>query len=72
MSAHAVSPVESITQALDRWRVGERAPTLSSELLDVLASVPDPRDRRGRRYRLAALLAIALLATAAGMRSNAG
>jgi predicted transposase YbfD/YdcC len=70
--AHAVSPVESITQALDRWRAGERAPTLSSELLDVLASVPDPRDRRGRRYRLAALLAIALLATAAGMRSYAG
>lgn len=72
MPAHAVSPVESIAQALDRWRAGERAPTLSSELLDVLASVPDPRDRRGRRYRLAALLAIALLATAAGMRSYAG
>jgi len=70
--AGSVSPVESITHALDRWRAGERAPTLSSELLDVLASVPDPRDRRGRRYRLAALLAIAILATAAGMRSYAG
>lgn len=72
MPAGSVSPVESITHALDRWRAGERAPTLSSELLDVLASVPDPRDRRGRRYRLAALLAIAILATAAGMRSYAG
>jgi hypothetical protein len=70
--AHAVSPVESVTEALNRWRAGQRAPTLSSELLDVLASVPDPRDPRGRRYRLAALLAIALLATAAGMRSYAG
>ncbi len=72
MPAHAVSPVESIAAALDRWRAGERAPTLSSELLDVLASVPDPRDPRGRRYRLAALLAVAILATAAGMRSYAG
>lgn len=45
---------------------------LRSEFLDVLASVPDPRHARGRRYPLAGLLAIAILAVAAGMRSYAG
>jgi predicted transposase YbfD/YdcC len=57
---------------LDRWRAGERVEVLGSEFLDVLASVPDPRDPRGRRYPLAGLLAIAILATAAGMRGYAG
>jgi len=57
---------------LDRWRAGERAQVLGGEFLDVLASVPDPRDRRGRRYPLAGLLAITILATAAGMRGYAG
>lgn len=58
--------------ALERWRAGEGAQLLRSDLLDVLASVPDPRDRRGRRYSLMALLAIAILAVAAGMRGYAG
>jgi predicted transposase YbfD/YdcC len=70
--AGSVSPVESITLALDRWRAGDGVEVLRSELLDVLASVPDPRDPRGRRYSLAGLLAIAILATAAGMRGYAG
>jgi predicted transposase YbfD/YdcC len=70
--AGSVSPVESITLALDRWRAGNGVEVLRSELLDVLASVPDPRDPRGRRYPLAGLLAIAILATAAGMRGYAG
>ncbi|EUA89015.1 DDE_Tnp_1-associated family protein, partial [Mycobacterium ulcerans str. Harvey] len=47
------------------------AELIGSEFLDVLASVPDPRDPRGRRYSLMALLAIAVLATAAGMRGYA-
>jgi hypothetical protein len=70
--AVSVSPVSSVAEALDRWRAGDRAQVLRSEFLDVLALVPDPRDRRGRRYPLAALLAIAILATAAGMRGYAG
>ena len=45
---------------------GERAQVLRGEFLEVLASVPDPRDPRGRRYWPTALLAIAILATAAG------
>ena len=72
MPAGLVSPVESITLALDRWRAGDGVEVLHSEFLDVLASVPDPRDPRGRRYPLAGLLAISILATAAGMRGYAG
>ena len=64
--------LSSIAQALDRWRGGDRVEVLRSEFLDVLASVPDPRDPRGRRYPLDGLLAIAILATAAGMGSYAG
>jgi hypothetical protein len=70
--AGSVSSVESITLACDRWRAGDSLDVLRSEFLDVLASVPDPRDRRGRRYPLTGLLAIAILATAAGMRGYAG
>ena len=72
MPAGSVLPVSSVAEALDRWRVGERVEVLSSKFLDVLASVPDPRDRRGLRYPLAGLLAVAILATAAGMRGYAG
>jgi predicted transposase YbfD/YdcC len=70
--ACSVLPASSVAEALDRWRAGERVEVLSSKFLDVLASVPDPRDRRGLRYPLAGLLAIAILATAAGMGSYAG
>src|ERR1700736_3182696 len=70
--ASSVSPVSSVAEALNRWRAGDRIEVLRSEFLDVLASVPDPRDTRGRRYPLAGLLSIAILATAAGMGSYAG
>ncbi|WP_257535282.1 MMPL family transporter, partial [Mycobacterium ulcerans] len=46
---------------------GERSELIGSEFLDVLASVPDPRDPRGRRYSLMALLAIAVLANAGAL-----
>jgi predicted transposase YbfD/YdcC len=72
MPAVAVSAMSGVVEALDRWRAGERAAVLRSDLLDVLASVPDPRDPRGVRYSVMALLAIAVLATAAGMRGYAG
>ena len=38
-------------------------------LLDLLAQVPDPRKRRGRRHRLAGLLAVGIAAVIAGSRS---
>lgn len=46
-------------------------PTHHERLLEVLASVPDPRDRRGTRYPLAGLLALVVTATIAGARSFA-
>src|SRR3989442_14034528 len=36
------------------------------DLLHALAAVPDPRDRRGVRYRLSSLLAVAVCAVLAG------
>ncbi len=43
--------------------------TPAGSLLSVLASMGDPRDRRGRRYALAPLLAAAVAATLAGASS---
>jgi predicted transposase YbfD/YdcC len=40
-------------------------------LLDLLAQVPDPRKRKGRRHPLAGLLAVAVTAVIAGSRSFA-
>ncbi len=47
-------------------------PDRVSHLLDLLATVPDPRDPRGVRYRLAGVLAVAVTAVLAGARSFAG
>ena len=38
-------------------------------LLERLAMIPDPRDRRGRRRSLASVLAVSAAAVAAGARS---
>jgi hypothetical protein len=43
----------------------------SQYLLDLLAQVPDPRKRRGRRHALAGLLAVGTAAVIAGSRSFA-
>jgi DDE family transposase len=43
----------------------------SQYLLDLLAQVPDPRNRRGRRHALAGLLAVGIAAVIAGSRSFA-
>jgi predicted transposase YbfD/YdcC len=44
-------------------------PDRVKQLLDLLATVPDPRDPRGVRYRLAGVLAVAVTAVLAGARS---
>jgi len=41
------------------------------DLLTLLCSVPDPRDRRGVRHRLPVILAVGLAAVLAGARSFA-
>ena len=43
----------------------------SQYLLDLLAQVPDPRKRRGRRHALAGLLAVGIASVIAGSRSFA-
>ena len=43
----------------------------SQYLLDLLAQVPDPQKRRGRRHQLAGLLAVGIAAVIAGSRSFA-
>jgi len=43
----------------------------SHHLLDLLAQVPDPRKKRGRRHPLAGLLAVGIAAVIAGSRSFA-
>ncbi len=43
----------------------------SRYLLDLLARLPDPRKRRGRRHSLAGLLAVGIAAVTAGSRSFA-
>lgn len=56
-------------------QLGRGAPALAGSapqgLLEALAQVPDPRDRRGIRYGLAPVLAVAVCATLAGARSYA-
>lgn len=42
---------------------------LQSRLLEVLSEVPDPRRAQGKRYTLAPILVISVLATLAGARS---
>ena len=71
MPAVSVSLVPPVVEVLGRC-VEPSAEPITAGLLDVLKSVPDPRDRRGRRYPLWGLLAVAILATASGMRSFAG
>jgi predicted transposase YbfD/YdcC len=46
-------------------------PTRHKRLLEALETVPDPRDRRGVRYSLSGVLALAVIATVAGCRSFA-
>jgi predicted transposase YbfD/YdcC len=66
-----VSLAETVVGVLEQRCVEVNA-TIAPSLLEVLRAVPDPRDPRGIRYPLATLLAIAILAAAAGMRSFAG
>jgi DDE_Tnp_1-associated len=46
-------------------------PGRAGDLLELLATVPDPRDPRGVRYPLAGVLAVAVTAVMAGARSFA-
>lgn len=71
MPAVSSSPALSVVDDSDP-RLGELAdvPPAPDGLLETLARVPDPRKRRGVRYRLVGVLAVALTATIAGAQSS--
>ncbi|MGQ0774606.1 MAG: transposase family protein, partial [Pseudonocardiales bacterium] len=62
-----------IDQVSDHLPAGTRPVVLGGTeqgcLLGCLASVPDPRDQRGKRYELVGLLAMAVAAVLGGARS---
>jgi hypothetical protein len=47
-------------------------PGRGGQLLDLLATVADPRDPRGVRYRLSGMLAVAVSAVLAGAQTSSG
>jgi hypothetical protein len=66
-----LSPIDSALEQLQDLPAGDRV-LLAGEcpsLLDCLARVPDPRDRRGVRHTLTSLLVAAVAAVLAGARS---
>jgi len=69
MPAETVLPIDPCVDQLSRWSPLLRDHDVKSELLALLEQVPDPCDRRGRRYRLPSLLVLALSAVVAGARS---
>lgn len=69
MPAASVSPIDPRLGQFSQWKGAVADVAESSGLLAVLEQVPDPRDARGRRYRLSSLLAVALCAVATGARS---
>ena len=66
MPAASVSPIDPRLGQFSRWKAAVADVAEPSGLLAVLEQVPDPRDARGRRYRLSSLLAVALCAVATG------
>lgn len=64
------SPINVLSRHLEHLTLTDPAADLPT-LAEVLDAVPDPRSRRGRRYRLGPLLALALLAVLGGATSLA-
>ncbi|WP_226438628.1 transposase family protein, partial [Rhodococcus yananensis] len=69
MPAGTVSLIDPCLDQLARWHAAVDDVAQLPELLTTLESVPDPRARRGRRYRLPSLITVALCAVSAGARS---
>ncbi|MGW3346317.1 transposase family protein [Nonomuraea rubra] len=64
------SPIDVLARHLEHVTVTD-PPTDLPVLAELLDTVPDPRSRRGRRYRLGPLLALSLLAVLGGATSLA-
>ncbi|MET9250298.1 transposase family protein [Nonomuraea sp. NPDC003709] len=64
------STIDVLSRHLEHVALTDPASDLPT-LAQVLDAVPDPRHRRGRRYRLGPLLALSLLAVLSGATSLA-
>lgn len=64
------STIDVLSRHLEHVTIDDPASDLPT-LAEVLDAVPDPRHRRGRRYRLGPLLALSLLAVLSGATSLA-
>ncbi|MCK2213358.1 ISAs1 family transposase [Actinomadura sp. ATCC 31491] len=62
------SPIDVLTRHLEHVTITDPPADLPT-LAELLDAIPDPRSRRGRRYRLGPLLAISLLAVLGGATS---
>lgn len=67
MPAAGSSPIPTAVTVFDHARL--LVPGECPGLLERLATIPDPRDRRGRRHTLASVLAVSAAAVLAGARS---
>ncbi|MGN9847531.1 transposase family protein [Nonomuraea sp. H19] len=67
------SPIDVLARHLEHVSLTDLStdPLDLPTLAEVLDTVPDPRSRRGRRYRLGPLLALSLLAVLGGATSLA-
>lgn len=67
------SPIDVLSRHLEHLTVADlpAEPVDLSTLAELLDTIPDPRSRRGRRYRLGPLLALSLLAVLGGATSLA-
>ncbi|MEV4012504.1 hypothetical protein AB0J35_18550 [Nonomuraea angiospora] len=63
------SPIDVLARHLEHVSLADPLTDLLDlpALAEVLDTVPDPRSRRGRRYRLGPLLALSLLAVLGGV-----
>ncbi|MEV4019893.1 ISAs1 family transposase [Nonomuraea angiospora] len=63
-------PIDVLTRHLEHVTITDPPADLPT-LAEILDTIPDPRSRRGRRYRLGPLLALSLLAVLGGATSLA-
>jgi predicted transposase YbfD/YdcC len=72
VSAYLSSPIAVLASHAGPCPAQVADEVVAVDLLAALAEVPDPRARRGRRYRLVTVLAVAVCAVLAGARSYIG
>ncbi|WP_427132271.1 transposase family protein [Pseudarthrobacter sp. S9] len=65
------SPIQALARHLEDMPAQAKPAVTPGTMRDVLDSVPDPRKRRGIRYGLTGILALAICAVLSGAKSFA-